>query len=100
MDLQRVKEIEDEITQSMTAKTETPQKTVRAILDISIWVDCPHCEHYINLLDTDDTNGHDHNEEGSILTQACGDGCWSEFEVEDVTCSKCKEAFSVKELEW
>lgn len=79
-------------------------KTVSGRMEISVWVDCPHCDHYINLLDESDTDGHDHNECGHILKQTCPDGDWSEshesFEVEDVTCSECKNTFNVKDLEW
>lgn len=79
-------------------------KTVSARLDIAVYVDCPHCEHLINLLDTDDTSGRDLNEEGYILTQACPDGHWSlehpHFTVEDVKCGSCGGVFDVKELEW
>ena len=79
-------------------------KTVSASLDIEVWVDCPHCDNRINLMDADDTDGYDHNEEGHILKQACPDGYWSDshevFSVEDVTCTECKKDFNVKELEW
>lgn len=79
-------------------------KSVKGMLDIEIWVNCPHCDFYINILDESDTNGHIHNEEGHILNQACPDGSWHEkhksFEVEDVTCSDCKNNFKVTGLEW
>jgi hypothetical protein len=77
---------------------------VTARLDISVWVDCPHCDHMLDLLNETDTGGYDHNEEGHVLSQACPDGCWNEghksFEINDVECSNCNESFNVKELEW
>ena len=79
-------------------------KTVSARLDIEIWVDCPECDTLINILDERDTSGHNHNEEGHILSQATPDGSWydkhKEFEVDDVKCSVCEHEFNVKELEW
>jgi len=77
---------------------------VMARLDIEVFVDCPNCEYFIDLLRPSDTNDYDHNEEGYILNQACPDGHWTEaherFEVEGVTCSKCSHTFDVKGLEW
>jgi len=78
-------------------------KVVQATLDIEMFVTCPNdeCEFYINLLDSKDTNNIDHNEEGYLLRQMFpGDGDHVDFECEDVTCSKCKTVFNVKELEW
>ena len=79
-------------------------KTVTASLSIDVFVDCPHCDNFINLLDSSDTDDHDHNDEGHVLSQACPDGHWSEehrnFEVDNVTCSECKKSFNVKGLDW
>lgn len=79
-------------------------KTVRARLSIDVFVDCPHCENFINLMDDRDTGGVDLNEEGRILSQACPSGSWidehKKFELDDVTCSECNNEFSVRELEW
>jgi len=79
-------------------------ETAIARLDICVWVDCPHCEHMLNLMNEDDTGGYDHNEEGAVLTQACPDGSWHEkhdnFEVCNVECSNCRNSFNVKKLEW
>jgi len=75
-----------------------------ARLDICVWVKCPHCEFIINLLNKDDTSGHDHNEEGEVLSQACPSEHWSEehesFEIFNVKCSECHKEFNVKKLEW
>ena len=80
------------------------KETVSGSLDIAVWVTCPSCEHYINLLDESDTNNQDLNEEGHVLNQACPDGHWSEkhnlFKVNNVCCSQCKNEFNVKGLEW
>jgi ssDNA-binding Zn-finger/Zn-ribbon topoisomerase 1 len=79
-------------------------KTVEARLDIAVFVDCPKCDFGIDLLNPRYTNGIDHNEERYILEQACGNGDWSinheKFEVEEVTCTKCKTEFNVKGMEW
>lgn len=79
-------------------------KNVTASLEISIWLNCPHCDFYINLMDESDTNGHDHNENGHILRQACPNETWTDahekFNVEEVECSHCKGVFDVKKLEW
>ena len=77
--------------------------TVAATLIVEMWVDCPNddCGNYINLLDISDTNDYDHNDEGNLLRQMFPThGSHSDFECEDVTCSKCKTTFNVKELEW
>ena len=80
---------------------------VKATMSISIHVDCPNdeCENYIDILDERDTDDYCHNEEGHVLNQACpDDGHWSvaheKFEVNNVTCSECKQSFNVKGLEW
>jgi len=79
-------------------------KTARARLDIEVFVDCPECDFMIDLLKIEDTSGHDHNEEGHVLSQACTDGHWSDdhkhFYVDGVKCSQCSEVFNVKELGW
>jgi protein-arginine kinase activator protein McsA len=79
-------------------------ETVEARLDIEIFVNCPNCDCYIDILNPEETNGTYHNEEGYILEQACGNGDWTtnheKFEVEEVTCSKCKTEFNVKGMEW
>lgn len=78
--------------------------TARALLDIEVFVSCPKCDFYIDLLTPADTSGYDHNEEGHIITQACGDGWWmglhKKFEVDDVTCTECETTFNVKGMEW
>ena len=79
-------------------------ETVSAELSIEVNVDCPSCGWYIDLLNERDTNGNDHNDDGYVLTSACGDGQWTElhqkFEVNGVTCSQCKTEFNVKGMEW
>jgi hypothetical protein len=79
-------------------------KTATARLDIEVFVDCPHCDHLIDLVKPEDTAGYDHNEEGYVLSQACPNGHWSEehknFEVEEVECSSCGNTFNVKGLDW
>ncbi len=79
-------------------------KTTSARLYIDVFVDCPHCDCQINLMDRSDTYGRDHNEESHVISQACPDGSWidehEKFEVEGVTCSKCEKTFNVKGLGW
>ena len=81
-------------------------KTVEAMLTIDVYLSCPFCKCHISLLQSEHTNGYDHNEDGDVLSQACpaGDRHWSEehktFEVTDVTCSECKKTFDIKGLEW
>jgi len=81
-------------------------KTVKAQLDIEVVVDCPipECDHLIDLMDENDTSGHNHNEEGSVITQACPEGRWidehKKFIISNVKCSKCGESFNVRGLEW
>lgn len=68
-------------------------KTVLATLDIQMWVTCPNeeCENYINLLDEGDTDGVYHNDDGYLLRQMFpSQGDHSDFECEEVVCSKCK----------
>ncbi len=79
-------------------------KTVGARLVIEVLVHCPRCEVVIDLCNDNDTNCYNHDDDSYILRQALPEGCWSEshekFEVEDVTCSECKETFNVKGLDW
>ncbi len=79
-------------------------KEVTARLDIEIFAHCPHCDYMVDIMDANDTDGYDHNEEGHVLSQAVPDTHWTEahknFEVVDITCTKCKKDFNVKGLEW
>ena len=79
-------------------------KTVRACLMIQVEMQCPYCDADINLLDSDTTNGYDHNEEGAVISQACGPGNWCElheqFNVPAVECIECKKTFNVMGLDW
>jgi hypothetical protein len=79
-------------------------EVVEARLDIEVFVNCPSCGFFIDLLREEDTDGYAHNDEGQILNQACPNGNWSEehkgFEVEEVICTQCKTPFGVKGLEW
>jgi hypothetical protein len=88
----------------MTGMSEQELKTVEARLDIEVFVDCPKCDFLIDILNPDDTDEYNHNEEGCVLTQACGDGHWptnhETFEVKNVTCSQCKTDFNVKGMGW
>ncbi len=73
-------------------------ETIAARLDIEIFVDCPKCEWLIDLLKEEDTDGVMHDDDGEILRQVFNDH--DNFTVDEVTCSKCKTTFNVKELEW
>ena len=78
-------------------------KTVEARLDIEMFVDCPNadCEDLIDLLREEDTDGHDHNDDGYLLKQMFPEHkSHDDFECEEVTCTKCKTTFNVKGLAW
>lgn len=79
-------------------------ETVAARLDIEMFVNCPNddCDYLIDLLLESDTNGINHNDEGYLLRQMFPEGNRShdDFECDNVTCSKCKTVFNVRELEW
>ena len=78
-------------------------ETVSATLSVEMYVTCPNaeCEEFINLLNQNDTDGHDHNDDGYLLRQMFpSNGDNADFECENVTCSKCQTTFNVKELEW
>lgn len=77
---------------------------VKARLNIEVLVDCPHCDNLIDLLNSADTNGFDHNDGGDVLYQAVPDGHWMDehkkFSVDQVQCSECLMEFNVKGLDW
>lgn len=76
-------------------------KAVEAVLQISMHVDCPKCDFYIDLLDESDTNGHDHDSESYLLKQMFPtNGSHEDFECDEVVCTQCKHKFNVKGLEW
>ena len=79
-------------------------KVVRGRLFIEVFVDCPHCNAVIDIMDSDETSGYDHNDEGGIIRQACPDGAWidghKKFEIEDVKCGYCGGLFNVRGLDW
>lgn len=85
------------------SKTKLP--TACGYMNIEVNVTCPHCDQLINLLDSSETNGDEHNDCGDILKQTCpsdknwGDGCQS-LEVDDVVCGECKGEFKVRGVEW
>lgn len=79
------------------------KKTVAARLDIEMFVNCPNedCDFLIDLLREEDTDGTAHNDEGLLLRQMFPEnGDHTDFECDDVVCSKCKTEFNVRELEW
>jgi len=79
-------------------------KIVKSRLDIQVYVNCPHCDYLIDLLDENDTDGVAHNDCGDILKEAFPSGNWSEshdkFYLEYVTCTDCKGSFRVSGMEW
>jgi len=80
-------------------------KYVIASLHIAVDVNCPHCDHQLDLLNENDTGGRHHNDDGAVIRQACPiDGYWCDshknFEVDDVECSSCHKSFNVKGLDW
>ena len=91
------------LTGEMTPQEENP--ITNANLEVLIFVECPHCEDYIDLLKPEDTDGENHNDEANLTAQAFPTQApWSEshknFECVHVTCSGCKNQFDVKGLEW
>jgi uncharacterized protein YbaR (Trm112 family) len=76
-------------------------ENVVARLRIEVLVDCPHCDTLIDLLDESDTDGVNHDDDSYIIRQVfVTDRSWVEFELDEVTCSKCKGVFNVREVEW
>jgi len=78
-------------------------KTQEANLDISMWVDCPNedCGNYIDLRNSKDTSGRDHDDDGYLLRQMFPkNGDNADFECDDVICSMCETKFNVKGLAW
>lgn len=80
------------------------RKVVEAILSVQVYVDCPHCGEFLDLLDCFDTDGVCHDDDQAITKQVFPIGNFMEtyknFEVGDVTCYACKNTFDVKELIW
>lgn len=78
-------------------------KTVSATLDIEMFVTCPNeeCGYFIDLLKEKDTDGTMHDNDSYLLKQMFpSNGDHSDFECEDVTCTRCKTTFNVAGLEW
>ena len=78
-------------------------KAPPATLSISMYVDCPDddCGNNIDIMDSRDTNGVDHNDDGNLLRQMFpSNGDNEDFVCYEVTCSDCKTTFDVKRLEW
>jgi len=78
-------------------------EVVAATLSIDMYVDCPNedCGNYINIMNSRDTNGVDHNDDGNLLRQMFPKhGDHEDFECDEVTCTDCKTTFDVKKLEW
>lgn len=71
--------------------------SVRAVLEINVYVECPDCGKAMDLMD-------DYNDEGQVIKQACTDGYWIDdhqnFKVIDVACESCGHEFDVKGLDW
>lgn len=62
-----------------------------AQIDVSLTVDCPHCNEQNNLL-----NNH-HDCDGEITTKCFSD--WSLFD-EDFQCEFCEKEFNVNNIEY
>ena len=77
-------------------------KTIEAILEINVSVDCPGCNSVISLLNETDTNGDVHNDDNVILKECFrfNDHGGEKFECKDVICGYCKTKFNVKGLAW
>jgi len=72
-------------------------KNAIASISIEVYVNCPHCDEFFDLLD--DSLDHD-VEKSDILIAAFQDewGC-KDAEI-DVKCPECEKKFIVNEIEW
>lgn len=75
-------------------------KTVAANLVIELNVECPHCEHFFDLLSETDLN-----DEGFLIRDAISDDRWSvpaneRIECDEVYCPECEKVFAVRGLNW
>ena len=73
---------------------------VKAVLEISLSVKCPHCEECFDLLEDTDLN-----EEGLLLDKVCpsNGNAWTvehDLFYECVKCPSCNEEFEVKGVKW
>ena len=71
-----------------------------AYLYLKVLVDCPNCRYIIDLMEEDDTSGENHDDGMFISSQVFGLSQWTDFEVEEVKCSKCSHIFNVNGLEY
>ena len=71
---------------------------VEGYLNIEVHVECPHCEEYLNLFDSDKFE--ELNEEGYLHRKVLGDNFGCEGLDEEVTCPECKTKFKVTSVWW
>lgn len=75
-------------------------KSVQANLRIELNVTCPHCEEFFDLFELD--NGR-LNDDGSLMKNACPDGCWADIHEkfkETITCPECKKSIDINGIAW
>lgn len=73
-------------------------KPVKAVLCMSVDIECPHCKHDFDLLDTPA------NDEGGVYKQLLPDERWN-IDPEDrlnaeVACPECSEDVEIKGVIW
>lgn len=64
-----------------------------ALLDWSLYVDCPHCEESVDLVETDCDNDY------SIANKVFSNK-WDEVKGQTVTCPNCREQFELSGMEY
>ena len=73
-------------------------KPIEASLSISLYVDCPHCDDYFDLMEIEGIN-----DSGELTRQACPDGYWSDahdkFD-EKINCPECMKEIHIKGIAW
>lgn len=73
-------------------------KSISPRLEISLYVECPHCDHDIDLFDDENLT-----DEGWLYSKALPDGHWSQehpkFEL-NYTCPQCEKEIQLKGIEY
>lgn len=67
------------------------KERIKATLNISVDIDCPECNHTLDLL---------HNDDENIVTDAIFGNLWEDLAGYDITCTKCGHEFLVDEIEY
>ncbi len=75
-------------------------KVTIANLHIQVVVECPHCDHDIDLMEYENFYGTPLNEEGDVINQALEWEKHKYFEFEDLICPECDGTFNVEGIQW